>query len=308
MLVEWLQTCGDVPLTILADTAQSDALIRSVDGDRAQNIRIEHAATLEERLGFVEEEAVLYSDRPPNGLFQTLPVFSRARVGEIEAFIAESVADQLAARGKVSVPEGPEGIQAIGHREYVGGWWDEIGRLQFDFLVSVGLRPDDILLDIACGSLRGGRHFIPYLDRGHYLGIDRESVLIQAGIRHELGLDTYAERQPEFVVSSSFEFERFTRQPTVAIAQSLFSHFALPEIELCLERLRPNVSSGHRFFATFFTGREGYENPEASHSHLVFYHPPEAVAALGAPHGWEAEYIGDWGHPRGQVMMRFSAV
>jgi len=37
------------------------------------------------------------------------------------------------------------------HRSYVGGQWDVLGKLQFEFLLQRGLRPDDILLDIACG-------------------------------------------------------------------------------------------------------------------------------------------------------------
>ena len=39
-------------------------------------------------------------------------------------------------------PEGETGIQKIGHRAYVGGLWDEIGNLQFEFLVAKGLRPE----------------------------------------------------------------------------------------------------------------------------------------------------------------------
>ncbi len=41
----------------------------------------------------------------------------------------------------------------------VGGMWEEIGRLQFVFLVEKGLQPHHEMLDIGCGTLRGGRHF-----------------------------------------------------------------------------------------------------------------------------------------------------
>ena len=46
------------------------------------------------------------------------------------------------------------------HREQVGGLWDEIGALQIDFLRAQGLRPGDTLLDVGCGCLRGGVHFV----------------------------------------------------------------------------------------------------------------------------------------------------
>src|SRR5689334_15595174 len=88
-------------------------------------------------------------------------------------------------------PQGAEGVKKLGHRTYVGGLWDELGQLQFDFLVNNGLKPQHYLLDIACGSLRAGVHFIPYLEVGHYLGIDKEEDLIQAGIEQELGQELY---------------------------------------------------------------------------------------------------------------------
>jgi len=71
-------------------------------------------------------------------------------------------------------PEGDKGIAKIGHRQYIGGNWEEIGSLQFDFLLSRGLQPDSYLLDIACGSLRLSVKAIPYLEESHYLGIEKE--------------------------------------------------------------------------------------------------------------------------------------
>src|SRR5271168_1826262 len=59
--------------------------------------------------------------------------------------------------------EGMESVGELGYRRYVGGYWDQVGRLQFEFLQSRGLQSNHVLLDIACGSLRGGRFFIPYL-------------------------------------------------------------------------------------------------------------------------------------------------
>ena len=38
----------------------------------------------------------------------------------------------------------------------IGGLWDQMGQHQFDFLKKKGLKPQHKLLDIGCGSLRGG--------------------------------------------------------------------------------------------------------------------------------------------------------
>jgi cyclopropane fatty-acyl-phospholipid synthase-like methyltransferase len=68
----------------------------------------------------------------------------------------------------------------IWHREAIGGNWDKIGKLQFDFLLKMGLKPDNYLLDLGCGSLRGGVLFIPYLEDKHYYGVEKETRLLEA--------------------------------------------------------------------------------------------------------------------------------
>ena len=47
-----------------------------------------------------------------------------------------------------------------------------MGATQFALLSALGLPEDDRLLDIGCGSLRGGRLFITYLAEGGYTGIE----------------------------------------------------------------------------------------------------------------------------------------
>ena len=205
------------------------------------------------------------------------------------------------------LPEGERGIRLLGHRRYVGGRWEHIGRLQFEFLVGQGLKPSDVFLDVACGALRGGVHFIRYLDAGGYLGLDKERSLIDLGLERELGAELMREKRPEFVVSDRFEFERFTQRPRYALALSLFTHLNEADIRLCLRKLRDFVEPGHRFYATFFEGRPE-RNRARSHSLDHFEYTREQLLAFGAESGWEPEYLGDWGHPRGQRMMRYTAV
>jgi len=190
------------------------------------------------------------------------------------------------------------------HREYVGGLWDEVGRLQFDFLVAQGLQPSNVLLDVACGSLRGGVHFVRYLDAGKYLGIDKEELLITRGIELELGRELYEHKRPELVVDSAFDFARFSKRPDFSLAQSLFTHLVPDTIDLCLRNLSAFVEPGHVFFATFFEG--GSEaNPDASDDHGFFAYPHAELEARGRAAGWQPTTIGDWGHPRNQQMLKF---
>lgn len=203
-------------------------------------------------------------------------------------------------------PEGRLGILLLGHRDYVGGKWDEIGKLQFDFMIERGLEPSHCLLDIGCGSLRGGVQFIRYLEPENYLGIDSEAKLIHLGIKKELGKQAYREKSPQFVVSRRFEFNRFTKKPNYSLAQSLFTHLDAEDIELCLKNLRGFVGDGHSFFATFFEGISP-KMDQISHSHDAFAYSRNELAAIGARTGWRPEYVGDWKHPRNQKMMKFIA-
>ena len=196
-------------------------------------------------------------------------------------------------------------IDAIGHREYVGGLWDVIGGLQFRFMTGRGLEPHHVLVDVACGSLRGGVHFIPYLEAGHYLGIDLNSELIDAGIKEELGRDLYELKMPEFVVSDTFEFFRFSKQPDFAIAQSLFTHLIESDILLCLKNLRSVAKSNTKLYASFLRCDEPISNPKQSHPHDPFFYTPEQMRNFGESADWSSKYIGDWDHPRGLVMIEY---
>ncbi len=199
--------------------------------------------------------------------------------------------------------QGPEGITQIGHRDYVGGKWDEIGNLQFDFLKQQGLRPEQVLLDIACGSLRLGVKVIPYLQPGHYLGVEKEQQLLDAGSHQELGEALMATKRPWLLCSADFSFEQFATPVDVAIAQSLFTHLPSPLIGRCLEKLRPWLKPDGRFFATFFEVEQERDNPSAPHDHGYFAYTREQMERFGADQGYRMDYIGDWGHPRDQVMV-----
>ncbi|MGH7056467.1 MAG: class I SAM-dependent methyltransferase [Acetobacteraceae bacterium] len=147
----------------------------------------------------------------------------------------------------------PANLQPVGGegpRGYVGGLWYTMGEMQFKFLVERGLLPDHTLLDIACGSLRLGIRVIPYLGTGNYLGIDIRGDLIEHGKTIELGSTLCRLKQPEFVVSESFEFAKFSKKPDIAVAQSLFSHLIAQDIALCLTNLAAHRKEGTVLYAT----------------------------------------------------------
>jgi len=218
--------------------------------------------------------------------------------------------DQLKAKAfeALGQPDGRLGIWLMGHRQYVGGDWDALGRLQFEFMLAMGLKPHHVLLDAGCGPLRAGVKFTEYLCDRNYLGLDVEKRLIRIGIEQELGRELMRRKSPQFVVSSSFEFEKFSKRPDFAIAQSLFTHLAESDIRLCLEKMRRFINPGGRFYATYFIAGEPHINRSPrSHSRRSFRYPRATVEDFGAKSGWRQRYIGDWNHPRHQMMVEYAA-
>lgn len=202
-------------------------------------------------------------------------------------------------------PEGDKGIETRGHREYIGGHWEEIGTLQFEFLKSKGLKPESYLLDIACGSLRLGVKAIPYLEPEHYLGIEKEAGLIAAGLEKELDKDVRAAKRPRLVVSDSFAFHEFSQKADFAIAQSLFSHFPPDLIHFCFKQLHPWLADDGAFYATYFEVDKPRKNASKPHDHGYFAYTKSQMLEFGQANGFTANYIGNWNHPRGQVIVEY---
>lgn len=200
-----------------------------------------------------------------------------------------------------------ERIREMGHRGFVGGngvLWDEIAKLQLEFLKSEGLKTSHTLIDVACGSLRAGRLFINYLDVGNYFGIDKEVNLLIHGVAEELGLAAFVDKRPEFVVSASFDFSEFSRRPDFAIAQSLLTHLTAEDVFRCFRSLRKFISDEGKFYATFFEVPSPAENYKTSDAIDCFFYTRDQMNMLAELAGWGMEYIGDWKHPRDQKMVK----
>lgn len=200
---------------------------------------------------------------------------------------------------------GARGVRWLGHRSYVGGRWDEVGKLQFDFLVGRGLTPQHRLLDIGCGSLRAGVHLIPFLNAGQYMGIEKERDLVAAGIERELGMELLFAKRPTLIISDDFGFELANFRPTHALAHSVFTHLPASTVAECFSKLHRVLDPEGVFFATFFEAARPVLNPNTAHDHRMFAYSRAEIMDFGARSGWTAARCRDWQHPRGQVMFEY---
>ncbi len=200
-------------------------------------------------------------------------------------------------------------------RGAVGGMWDTIGRLQFEYLVSRGLTPDHRLLDIGCGALRGGLHFIGYLNTGGYHGMDKEQWLPDSGVENELPAQGLHTKRFTLLQDGEFEFGRFDTTFDFALAQSVFTHLPWNSILRCLVNVSEVLAPTGQFYATFF------EDTDGTHLTSTIVHDPGGIETfpdrnpyhyqfpvfedLAMRAGLVVENLGDWNHPRNQRMLVF---
>ena len=56
--------------------------------------------------------------------------------------------------------------------------WQQWGDAILHRLIARGLRPDDLVVDYGCGTLREGVHLIRYLAKGRYIGLDIDERIL----------------------------------------------------------------------------------------------------------------------------------
>ncbi|MBG0815374.1 class I SAM-dependent methyltransferase [Planomonospora sp. ID82291] len=168
--------------------------------------------------------------------------------------------------------------------------WLALGRMQFDYLVGHGLRPEHRMLEIGCGNLRAGRLFIDYLDAGGYYGLDispdilvaAQKTLVEYGLRDKLPhLTPVRDLRLEFLPDAHFD---------VVHAHSVFSHSPLHVIEECFAHVGRVMRPGGWFDFTF-DRTEGREHQVLRED---FYYRTETLVNLAARHGLTAKFMDDW--------------
>lgn len=201
------------------------------------------------------------------------------------------------------------------HRTVIGGMWDAIGDLQMNFLRARGLVEESRLLDIGCGSLRLGIRAVEFLSAGNYWGTDLNPALLDAGYDREIVPAELRDKLPRshLVTDGNFSFPGIPSNIDFAIATSVFTHLPLNHMRLCLTNLARHVKSPCRFYFTIFTPPNGrsvtqsHVQPKGgvtTHTDRDPYHYTFADvehAAKGTD--WALRFIGEWQHPRNQMIV-----
>ncbi|MFP6640424.1 MAG: class I SAM-dependent methyltransferase [Myxococcota bacterium] len=177
--------------------------------------------------------------------------------------------------------------------------YDFMGATQFRLLCTLGLRAQHRLLDFGCGSLRVGRMLIPYLQPGHYYGVEPNRWLIDDAIEHEVGADLIRIKTPQFLYHDTFSCREFDVRFDYILAQSIFSHCGADLITRILGEFAESLSEEGIVAATFIHSadrrraepEEGWVYPdEVSYSAASITELLEGSGLQGCPIPWQ--------HPR----------
>jgi len=204
------------------------------------------------------------------------------------------------------------------HRNIIGGMWDELGSLQYNFLKEQGLNPNSTLLDIGCGSFRAGIHFVKFLNKGNYYATDVNEQIVNAGYTKEidrLGLSNKFTKD-NIQISSDFDLKKFNTQFDYIIAQSVFSHLPSMEFKKCLQSIREKTNKHSSFFATFFICPNNFEFKKSFTHELgrittfpnkdPFHYTKNEIESIAEICGWKLEFLKGWNHPRSQKMAKLT--
>ncbi|HYW75675.1 MAG TPA: class I SAM-dependent methyltransferase [Gammaproteobacteria bacterium] len=131
--------------------------------------------------------------------------------------------------------------------------WRMKRAFQLQFLRARGLQPGDSVLDIGCGSLRGGAALIGYLDAGRYVGVDvRESVMEEA--HRELVRERLTGKEPRLVRVERLDELALEQRFDVIWAFSVLFHLSDDILPSCFAVAAKHLQPRGAFYANVILG------------------------------------------------------
>ena len=133
--------------------------------------------------------------------------------------------------------------------------WKMKRDFQIEYLKSVGLKPDHYLLDLGCGTLRGGIPIIKYLQKGHYVGIESREHILDEGkkelLRYELN-----DKEPLLILSDDIATITLNINFDFIFAFSVLIHMEDKILNDCLDFVQRHLKNSGVFYANVNIGEQ----------------------------------------------------
>ncbi len=160
---------------------------------------------------------------------------------------------------------------------------------QLAFLREHGLLPEHYLLDIGCGTLRGGIPLIAYLAPKHYFGVDSRADIINEAF-NELESAQLATKQPTLLATKSLTNITLPHSVDVVWAFSVLIHMTDVTLTDCFHLVASVLTAGGMFYANVNIGPHG----ESGHweEFPVVVRPLEHYRAYASRAGFQTDDLG----------------
>lgn len=131
--------------------------------------------------------------------------------------------------------------------------WKMKRDFQIQFLKQVGLQPQHYLLDIGCGTLRGGIPIIQYLEKGHYFCIESRREVLEEG-RKELQKSHLEDREPMLIAVENISMVNVREEFDFIWAFSVLIHMTDEILNDCLSFVETHLKRNGCFYANINIG------------------------------------------------------
>ena len=168
--------------------------------------------------------------------------------------------------------------------------WKLKQQFQINFLKSQGIKPEDVFLDIGCGTLRGGIPIIEYLDQGNYFGIDiRDNVIKEA--KKELKEENLNTKEPTILKFDDFKFLELDSKFDKILAFSVLIHLKDDIVNDCMQFVSKYLKTNE---SVFYANVNYGDRPDGSWSGFpVVFRSFDFYKNLAKKYGMTVSELGD---------------
>lgn len=131
--------------------------------------------------------------------------------------------------------------------------WQMKRQFQIEFLRARGLQPGNHLLDLGCGTLRGGIPLIDFLQEGHYTGIEVRADVLAEG-RRELAEAGLLAKSPTLMQCDRLDSLDLPVRYDFVWAFAVLIHMSDAILETALAAIARHLAPGGCFFGNVNIG------------------------------------------------------